>query len=408
MKNVAVVLENTPAGQDFLNNVVGPIGEQKLGLKIQTILVDPANADYAVSGRHGRRPAGPRHLGSAHRARCIGLATATNQLGFKGPVLVGSCPPTSRSLGDKAVGTYTSGGVFIPEIAKFAPTEIQAREDLATYTVSLRRPATAVPQRLRRRAVLERCSSSSRSWRPSGPVNAAVIKQAFTRRQDLAGYLGPDLHCGEAVADARSRTAGPTSSSEGRRRHADRLAQQPTATPGFQDFAGLVKWPTPRGRSEVLEPIPRFRSARFGARSIYAALGDGAGRHVQGHRHHQLRGRRRWACGRRLRLSTRCPPQRRPRRARRLVPEKVHSSAVHRPLPACWRCASAALIGLVAHFLVFRPLRKAPPLAKVVASVGSDAHPAGARRDPLQEHAPLGRCDPAEPDRAPRRRRPSP
>ena len=41
------MLENTPAGQDFLNNVVGPIGEQKLGLKIQRILVDPANADYA-------------------------------------------------------------------------------------------------------------------------------------------------------------------------------------------------------------------------------------------------------------------------------------------------------------------------------------------------------------------------
>src|SRR3954451_2398270 len=31
---------------------------------------------------------------------------------------------------------------------------------------------------------------------------------------------------------------------------------------------------------------------------------------------------------------------------------------------------SGAFIGLVAHFLVFRPLRKAPPLAKVVASVG--------------------------------------
>jgi ABC-type branched-subunit amino acid transport system ATPase component/ABC-type branched-subunit amino acid transport system permease subunit len=31
---------------------------------------------------------------------------------------------------------------------------------------------------------------------------------------------------------------------------------------------------------------------------------------------------------------------------------------------------SAALLGLVAHFLVFRPLRTAPPLAKVVASIG--------------------------------------
>ncbi len=54
-----------------------------------------------------------------------------------------------------------------------------------------------------------------------------------------------------------------------------------------------------------------------------------------------------------------------------VVPAKIHlAGRVAFLLAILLAAASAALIGLAAHFLVFRPLRKAPPLAKVVASVG--------------------------------------
>jgi ABC-type branched-subunit amino acid transport system ATPase component/branched-subunit amino acid ABC-type transport system permease component len=54
-----------------------------------------------------------------------------------------------------------------------------------------------------------------------------------------------------------------------------------------------------------------------------------------------------------------------------VIPEKLKISDHIAFFPALvLALLSGAFIGLVAHFLVFRPLRKAPPLAKVVASVG--------------------------------------
>ena len=51
----------------------------------------------------------------------------------------------------------------------------------------------------------------------------------------------------------------------------------------------------------------------------------------------------------------------------------------------------AALLGLILHFLVFRPLRFAPPLAKVVASVGLFIVLPGHHPAPLRRHVQLCR-----------------
>ena len=54
-----------------------------------------------------------------------------------------------------------------------------------------------------------------------------------------------------------------------------------------------------------------------------------------------------------------------------IVPHKIHLAARVPLAPALvLAIASSALMGILAHLLVFRPLRKAPALAKVVASVG--------------------------------------
>ena len=54
-----------------------------------------------------------------------------------------------------------------------------------------------------------------------------------------------------------------------------------------------------------------------------------------------------------------------------VIPHKIHLASRVAFTPALLLAlASSAGIGLLAHFLVFRPLRKAPALAKVVASVG--------------------------------------
>ena len=53
----------------------------------------------------------------------------------------------------------------------------------------------------------------------------------------------------------------------------------------------------------------------------------------------------------------------------------------------------AAVLGLILHFLIFRPLRFAPPLAKVVASVGPVRLP-GRHPAPLRRHHPAAEEDP--------------
>jgi branched-chain amino acid transport system substrate-binding protein len=241
MQNVAVILENTPAGQDFLNNVVKPIGEQKLGLKIQTILVDPANADYASAVGTAQAAGADAVWGQLTEPGCIGLATATSQLGFSGPVVVGSCTAYIQVLKDKAVGTYTSGDVFIPEIAKYAPADIQAR--LKTYTDNM--TAAGQQQYINGFAVAPYSSmfelTSILSTIPAGPINSATINKAFTDAKTSPGHLGPDLHCGEQP--------WPTEKSHCR---ADILTYKvvkddagnivrPPINPEFQDYSDLIQ-----------------------------------------------------------------------------------------------------------------------------------------------------------------------
>ena len=81
---------------------------------------------------------------------CISLVTETANAGYKGPWWSGSCTSYIAALKDKAVGTYTQGDTFIPEIAKYAPAgDPGPPEDLRRQHDG-RRPGQ-VHQRLRRR-----------------------------------------------------------------------------------------------------------------------------------------------------------------------------------------------------------------------------------------------------------------
>jgi branched-chain amino acid transport system substrate-binding protein len=241
VKKAAVVLENTPAGQDFLNNVVAPIGEQKLGLEIQRILVDPANADYASAVGTAQAGGADAIWGQLTEPGCIGLATATNQLGFTGPVVMGSCTAYIQVLKDKAVGTYTSGDVFIPEIEKYAPADIQAR--LKTYTDNM--TAAGQQQYLNGFAVAPYSGmfelASLLSTIPAGPINGAAINKAFTDAKTSPGYLGPDLHCAEQPwPTEKSHCRADILTYKVVKDESGNIVRQPT-TPEFQDYSEFIK-----------------------------------------------------------------------------------------------------------------------------------------------------------------------
>ncbi len=240
IKKVAVVVENTPSGQDFLKTVVTPIGEQKLGLQIQTILVDPANADYASAVGTAQAGGAEGIWGQLTEPGCIGLATATSQLGFKGPVMVGSCTAYIQVLKDKAVGTYTSGDTFIPEVAKFAPPDIQARLKLYQDNMT----AAGQQQYINGFAVAPYSSmfelTSILQTIPAGKISGAAITKAFADAKTSPGYLGPDLHCGSHPwPHEESHCRGDILVYKVAKDAAGNIVREPT-TPDFQNFVALV------------------------------------------------------------------------------------------------------------------------------------------------------------------------
>ena len=238
-KKVTVIVEDTAAGQDFIKNVVKPIGEGKLGLQITPITVDPANPDWtaAVTTAMSSNPDGI--WGQLTEPGCIGMVTATNALGYKGPVFAGSCSVYIDVLKDKAVGTYTQGDMFLPSTSQYAPPNIQ--KNLALYTANMKAagqdkylngfavaPYSAI---FELRAILESIK---------GPINATSIKAAFNSGKTTPGTLGGDLKCGQKP--------WPTETSHCR---ADILIWKVVAGPagptrepavkGFQDYSSVMK-----------------------------------------------------------------------------------------------------------------------------------------------------------------------
>jgi branched-chain amino acid transport system substrate-binding protein len=185
LKKVAVLLEDTPAGQDFIKTVVKPIGEGKLGMQITAVTVDPANPDWNAAVTTAMASTPDAIWGQLTEPGCIGLVTATNALGYKGPVFAGSCSVYMQVLGAKSVGTYTSGDVYLPEAKSTAPANIQKNLDLyvANMKAAGQEKYTAF---FELKSILETIK---------GPITADSVKAAFAASKDSPGYLGPDLHC---------------------------------------------------------------------------------------------------------------------------------------------------------------------------------------------------------------------
>lgn len=238
-KKVAVILEDTPAGQDFIKSVVKPIGEGKLGLQILAVTVDPANPDWTVAVTTAMAGKPDSIWGQLTEPGCIGMTTATSALGFKGPVFAGSCSVYIQVVGDKAIGSYTTGDVYNLEQGKTAPPNIQ--KNLAAYGAAMKAAgqdkyingfaAAPYSAMFELKAILETIK---------GTITSKSFKAAMNSGKTTPGYLGSDLKCGQKP--------WPTETSHCR---ADILVWKvvagpsgPTrepAVPGFQDYSSLLK-----------------------------------------------------------------------------------------------------------------------------------------------------------------------
>jgi branched-chain amino acid transport system substrate-binding protein len=195
-QKIGVVIEDTPAGQDYIENTVQAIGVEKLGLDIETAIVDPANPDWTTAVTTLQAAGAEAMYGQLTEPGCIGLVTATNSIGFDGPVFAGSCSLYIDVLGEAAIGTYTQGDLYFPDTREFAPPEIQERLDEYVEAMT----AAGQEQYINGFAVAPYSALFELAailGTIEGDITSESIVTAFQEAGTQPGWLGPDTQCGQ-------------------------------------------------------------------------------------------------------------------------------------------------------------------------------------------------------------------
>lgn len=204
--NIAVILEDNPAGRDFMANIITPVLAHN-EITFTEISVDPAAPDWTAAVATAQAADVDGIWGQLTEPGCIGMVGATTASGYDKPVFAGSCSFFIGVLGEAAVGAYAQGDLYFPEVRQFAPPEIQARLDdyvdqmtAAGYEDQINGFAVAPYSAwFEMREILETID---------GEITAAAVDAAFENAGETGGWLGPDLRCGEAPWPAEASHCG--------------------------------------------------------------------------------------------------------------------------------------------------------------------------------------------------------
>ena len=192
--HIAVILEDGPAGIDFIDNTVAPVLESN-NIRMERIIVDPAAPDWAAAIATAQAADVGAIWGQLTEPGCIGMVSATAAIAYDRPVFAGSCSFFISVLGEAAVGAYTQSDLYFPDTYDSAPPEIQERLDeyselmtAAGYGDALNSFAVAAYSAwFEMRPILESIT---------GEITAEAVTEAFANAGPTPGWLGPDLNCG--------------------------------------------------------------------------------------------------------------------------------------------------------------------------------------------------------------------
>ena len=200
--HIAVILEDTPAGNAFMDATSNPILGHH-GIEWEGILVDPAAPDWTAAIATAQAAGVDGVWGQLTEPGCIGMVGAAAASGYDKPVFAGSCSFYIPVLGAAAIGTYTQSDVFFPSTAAFAPPGIQAQ--IAEYVELM--TAAGYEDHIEGFAV-----APYTAWRAmeiileriEGPITAEAVLHAFKNAGETPGWFGPNHRCGEAPWPAES------------------------------------------------------------------------------------------------------------------------------------------------------------------------------------------------------------
>ena len=194
--HIAVILEDTPSGNAFMDETSNPIMAHH-GIEWEGILVDPAAPDWTAAIATAQAAGVDGVWGQLTEPGCIGMVSAAAASGYDKPVFAGSCSFYIPILGPAAIGTYTQSDVFFPSTAEFAPPEIQAQ--IAEYVELM--TAAGYEDHIEGFAV-----APYTAWRAmeiileriEGPMTSDAVLHAFKNAGETPGWFGPNHRCGEA------------------------------------------------------------------------------------------------------------------------------------------------------------------------------------------------------------------
>ncbi len=200
--HIAVILEDTPAGNAFMDATSNPIMEHH-GIEWEGILVDPAAPDWTAAIATAQAAGVDGVWGQLTEPGCIGMVGAAAASGYDKPVFAGSCSFYIPILGAAAIGTYTQSDVFFPSTAASAPPEIQAQ--IAEYVELM----TAAGHEAHIEGFAVAPYSAWRAMeiileRIEGPMTAEAVLHAFKNAGETPGWFGPNHRCGEEPWPAES------------------------------------------------------------------------------------------------------------------------------------------------------------------------------------------------------------
>jgi branched-chain amino acid transport system substrate-binding protein len=167
------------------------------GIKTSADQANPTSPDWSAAVQAAATRGVGAIFGFISEQGCTQMVQAARQASFNGLIFAGACSDFIKTLGDAAVGTYTSAQLYEPDYAQSAPPEIQA--NLKAYEAAM--TAAGQQKLVPGYAALAFSSmvelSKILELVPGAKVDAAGVAKAFNKKTSTPGFLGPRLTCAD-------------------------------------------------------------------------------------------------------------------------------------------------------------------------------------------------------------------